>query len=212
MTTSGAQLSFRLGGRGSTRPASSLDREPDERLEPEPFVLTSALRRHRRRRDVEAKIRYCLNFFPELRERRFGVGVTRQAQGLASLDDFAIWLNPHRLTLHTIAHELTHLLQADGRVPGGERSCDLFALARHPSLNDSRPNYLDIPDDLFDERGYYTRTGWPTVLYESARRAIDERASGRRTYIRWFEVHVTALSAAGTVAGRSPTPRSTRTP
>ena len=163
-------------------------------------MLTSALRRHRNRRDVEAKVRYCLHFFPELRARPFGVGVTRQAQGLASLDDFAIWLNPRALSLHTIAHELTHLMQADGRVPGGERACDLFALARHPSLNDSRPNYLDIPDDLFDERGYYTRTGWPTVLYVSARRAIDERASGRRTYIRWFEEHITSLSAADPVA------------
>lgn len=134
-------------------------------------------------------------FFPELEGRCFGVGVTRQALGLCSLDDFAIWLNPRGLSLHTVTHELTHLVQARGLVPNGERACDLHALARHPSLNDARPNYLDIPDRLFDARDR-TRTGWPRVLYASARRAVEERANGRRTYIRWFEDQIVSLARA----------------
>lgn len=161
----------------------------------DPFVLTSALVRHRRRSDVVTKLRYTLTFFPELHGHPFGVGVTRQALGLASLDDFAIWLNPSGLTLHVIAHELTHLLQARGLVPGGERACDLHALARHPSLNDVQPNYLELPGTLFDPRGR-TERGWPSVLHAWARRALDERAHGRRTYIRWFETEIAELAGA----------------
>jgi hypothetical protein len=149
---------------------------------------------------VEAKVRYTLAFFPELQGRRFGVGLTRQAQGLASLDEFSIWLNPAGLSLHTIAHELTHLLQARGLVPGGERSCDLFALARHPSLNDSRPNYLVLPDELFDPK-HRTRRGWARVMYESAACAIQERMRGRRRYIRWFETQMLNLAQAEAVGG-----------
>jgi len=164
-----------------------------------PFVVTSALQRDRARARVEAALRYALTFFPELDGHPFGVGVTRQALGLACLEDFAIWLNPRGLVLQTIAHELTHLLQARGLVPGGERACDLFSLARHPSLNDARPNYLDVPDRLFDEKDR-TRTGWARVLFASARQAITERESGRRTYIRWFEQQLTTLADATPLA------------
>ena len=176
--------------------------EPHEPSE-ESYVLTSVMRRHRRRASVELKLRYTLNFFPELRGRTFGVGLTRQALGLASLDDFAIWLNPAGLSLHTISHELIHLLQAQGLVPGGERSCDVYALARHPSLNDARPNYLHLPDVMFDEK-HRVRRGWARILYESAARALGERSTGRRTYIRWFEDQVKRL-ATGTPVGGVPT-------
>jgi hypothetical protein len=176
-----------------------LDLEPHA-PETEPYVLTSVMRRHRHRAAVELKLRYTLNFFPELEGRPFGVGLTRQALGLASLDDFAIWLNPSGLTLHTITHELTHLLQAQGLVPGGERSCDVYALARHPSLNDARPNYLNLPDLMFDEK-HRVRRGWARVLYESAARALRERAGGRRTYIRWFEDQMKGLATGAAVGG-----------
>ncbi len=169
--------------------------EPRASSPSEPYVLSSAIRRHKLRGSIETKVRYCLNFFPELDGRTFGIGLTRQAQGLASLEDFAIWLNPWQLSLQTISHEFTHLLQAKRLVPTGERSCDLFSLARHPSLNDVRPNYLDLPDTVFDQKDR-TRWGWSGILYESARRAIRERSEGRRRYIRWFEDHMASLSRA----------------
>jgi hypothetical protein len=179
-------------------------RFPDLRRSGPSFVITSALERHRSRTRVETTLRYCLSFFPELRGHCFGVGVTRQALGLCSLEDFAIWLNPHGLSLHTVTHELTHLLQARGLVPNGERACDLHALARHPSLNDARPNYLDVPEPLFDDRGR-TRSGWSGVLYESACRALEERSRGRRTYIRWFEDQVEELARASVIPSRDQT-------
>lgn len=162
----------------------------------EPYVLTSAVRRHRSRALIERKVRYCLTFFPELAGRPFGLGLTRQAQGLASLEDFAIWLNPYRLSFHTISHEVTHLLQADRRVPGGERACDVYALTRHPTLNDSRPNYLDLPGAMFDDQ-HRTRPGWARVLCELARAAVERRASGLRTYIKWFEGETARIAAHG---------------
>jgi len=164
----------------------------------ERYVVTTALRRHRARADVEARLRYCLTFFPELDGRSFGVGITKQALGLASLEDFTIWLNPSRLCLHTVAHELTHLLQALGKVPGGERACDLFALSRDPSLNDSRPNYLEVPDTIFDEKAR-PRHGWARVMHESARAALGQRAEGRRTYIRWFEREMARLAEGAVI-------------
>jgi hypothetical protein len=161
------------------------------------------LRRHPAVSEVERKLRYCLGYFPELAGRPFGLGLTRQAQGLASLEDFAIWLNPTNLALQTIAHELIHLLQASGTIPAGERSCDVYSLARHPSLNDARPNYLDVPDSIFDERRW-TRRGWSTILYRTARRALDERARGRRNYIRWFEDQLCAATRSRSVEERQP--------
>ena len=69
------------------------------------------------------------------------MGLTKSAAGYASCEEFAIWLNPHRYSRHTIAHELVHLLQNAGHVNGGERSTDLHALARHPCLADDLPTW-----------------------------------------------------------------------
>ena len=154
--------------------------EPGERVS-----FTSTILRHRHRASILRKVRHTHAFFPELAERPVRVGLTRQAQGMACLEDFAIWLNPHHLTHHTIAHELTHLLQELGRVPHGERSCDVYALARDPSLNDMQPNYLDLPEHIFE--AFRPRPGWPERLFGLAREALRQRAAGRRRYIRWFE-------------------------
>jgi hypothetical protein len=164
------------------------------------YVVTRALKRHQARADVEARLQYCLTFFPELHGRSFGVGITKQALGLASLEEFTIWLNPTKLCLHTVTHELTHLCQSLGLVPEGERACDLHALSRDPSLNDSRPNYLDIPDTIFDEKSR-PRRGWARVMHESASEALRRRSRGLRTYIRWFEGEMALLASGAAVEG-----------
>jgi hypothetical protein len=151
----------------------------------EQISFTSTILRHRHRASILRKVRHTHAFFPELAARPVRFGLTRQAQGMACLEDFAIWLNPHHLTHHTIAHELTHLLQELGEVPHGERSCDVFALARDPSLNDMQPNYLDLPDRIFES--YRPLPGWPERLFGLARESLRRRAAGRRRYIMWFE-------------------------
>lgn len=157
------------------------------------FTFSSAMARHPARSRVEQRLAYCLTFFPELETRTIPVGLTRQALGLASLDDFAIWLNPWRLSLHVIAHELTHLLQAEGRVPHGERSCDLYALARHPSLNDAEPGYVEVPASILGT-GDRPRAGWPAIMHRLAGEAIRRREGGLRRYIRWFETELAAAA------------------
>jgi hypothetical protein len=68
-------------------------------------------------------------------------------------------------------------------------------LARHPSLNDAQPGYLNLPETIFDPRGRI-QPGWSSVLHAWACRAVDERHHGRRTYIRWFELEVEKLAGA----------------
>lgn len=86
---------------------------------------------------------------------------------------------------YPVAHELTHMVQRRvGGIPGGERACDLYTLARSPNIVDLCPGYLDIPDCI--------RSGWsPEIAAElsaMARHAIRLRDEGwRRDYIRVFE-------------------------
>lgn len=114
------------------------------------------------------------------------VGLTRTAAGFASREEPCIWINPHRLLRHTIAHELTHLLQNLGHVPGGEKPADLFALARSAVLVDDLPAYLEVPRSL--------RATWNAapesarkLLHHTACDAVRARAEGQRYYLQWFE-------------------------
>jgi hypothetical protein len=131
-------------------------------------------------------VRVALVYFPELQETSLRIGLARGAHGYASLEEPAIWLNPRRLSYQTIAHELVHLLQARGQVPKGERSCDVYSLARNTILVDAAPAYLRIPEALVTPVGGL-RPGAPWLLFETARAAIEQRRTGRRQYIRWFE-------------------------
>lgn len=83
----------------------------------------------------------------------------------------------------TLAHELVHLLQHPlGPVPGGERSCDLYALARVGARYPYPPFYLRLPREAARE---WPR--WAAAAQELAQRALRERAQGERRYIVAFE-------------------------
>ena len=77
-------------------------------------------------------IEFARRYFPELDgiTIRVGLAQKRGVLGWGSLDPErpGIWVRPRRLHLFTIAHEMTHLLQARALVPRGERS--LAASAR----------------------------------------------------------------------------------
>ncbi|MCA9757192.1 MAG: hypothetical protein KDA27_15410 [Candidatus Eisenbacteria bacterium] len=155
------------------------DRRPD-------LAPTPPLARHPSCPRVLDRIRRVRLFFPELDGISIRVGLTRAAAGFAAREEFMVWMNPSGLTLHTIAHELTHLLQNLGHVPKGEKSADLFALARHRTLVDEIPCYLKVPRPV--------RAAWPErreeierLLHRTAREAVQERDNGCRTYLRWFE-------------------------
>jgi hypothetical protein len=142
--------------------------------------------RARARRELEAVRAH----FPELEGTAIAVGLTarRGVLGLASLGEVpAIWIRARRIHRFALAHELVHLLQARGLVPGGEKAADLYALARSPMLVDVVPFYLRLPRGL----GGPARALDPAVavaLHALASRAVAERrGKTARGAVRAFE-------------------------
>lgn len=142
---------------------------------------------HRER--IRERLEFVRGFFPELDGITVRVGLARKrgVLGWGSLhpDHPGIWVRPRRLDAFTIAHELTHLLQARRLVPRGERACDLWALARSPLLVDTPPGYLRVPAGLRRQRLLQPREA--ALLHRAARRALEARDSGKRGYLRHFE-------------------------
>jgi hypothetical protein len=165
------------------------------RAYPGGVVVTRALRSHRSCNRTLEKVRYVLRYFPEFGGSQIKVGLTRAASGMAVPGGFEIWLNPFRVSYHTIAHELVHLLQTTGGlVPQGERSCDLYSLARHWTLNDVIPSYVKIPARLAATDGTLP-PATARVVYEAAVEALDRRQGGLRRYIAWFEERMRAVAS-----------------
>lgn len=138
---------------------------------------------------IRERLEFVRSFFPELEGTTVRVGLARKrgVLGWGSLhpDHPGIWVRPRRLDAFTIAHEFTHLLQARGLVPRGERACDLWALARSPLLVDTPPGYLRLPAELRRRRLLRPRDA--ALLHRVARRALEARAGGARGYLRHFE-------------------------
>lgn len=150
------------------------------------------------------RVEFVRRFYPELDRTtvRVGMALKRGVLGWGSLDPErpGIWVRPRRLDYFTIAHEFTHLLQARGEVPRGERACDLWALARSPLLVDSPPGYLKLPRALLRRRQVSPRDA--KLLSERARAAIAAREAGDRRYLAHFEREVARMFGAGTAEGR----------
>ena len=158
--------------------------------------MTRALRAHRSCNRTLEKVRYVLRYFPEFADKQIKVGLTRAASGMAIPGGLEIWLNPFRVAHHTIAHELVHLLQRTGvGIPQGERSCDVFSLARHWTLNDVAPSYVKIPPHLLEADGSLP-PATARVVYEAAVEAVELRQKGLRRYIAWFESRLRNAAAS----------------
>jgi hypothetical protein len=132
--------------------------------------------------------------FPELQGLTVKVGLTkrRSVLGLASLGATPmIWIRPRRIHRFALAHELTHLLQARKLVPGGEKTCDLFALARSAEYVDVAPFYLKVPP-RFHEGGRERRVpaAAALALHGLAREALEGRSA--RSAIHRFEARAKA--------------------
>jgi len=141
------------------------------------------------------RVLYVRRYFPELEGDTIKVGLTRQASGMAVPGSRELWLNPTHITYHTIAHEFTHLLQCrDIGVPHGERSCDVFSLARHWTLNDVCPSYVKVPVSFMDTRGLLSEEG-ARIIHGAASDAVGRRHQGMRNYITWFESRLVELAS-----------------
>ena len=164
----------------------------DFALEPRGIALTRPLARHRYRRTLLEKLLYVRRFFPELDGRTIRVGLTRSAVGLAVPGGLELWVHPSQTTYHSLAHEFVHLLQGRGNVPKGEKSCDVFALARHWTLNDSVPFYVRVPAEFQTPEGKLEAAN-ARLLCDAARRALEARKAGTRNYIAYFEETLESL-------------------
>jgi hypothetical protein len=147
---------------------------------------------------IRQRLEFVRGFFPELDGVTIRVGLARKrgVLGWGSLDPEqpGIWVRPRRIDHFTVAHEMTHLLQARGLVPRGERACDLYALARSSLLVDMAPGYLRLPAGLRHAR--VLTPAQSALLHREAVRAIEARAGGDRAYLRSFEQAVAAALGA----------------
>jgi hypothetical protein len=158
------------------------------------WVCSRLVLRSPHRMRILERLEFVRRFFPEMESVtvRVGLAQKRGVLGWGSLDPDqpGIWVRPRRIDTFTVAHEFTHLLQARGLVPQGERACDLWALARSPLLIDKPPGYLRIPPAL--RRRRRVEPWLATLLHASARRAIEARAAGDRRYLLRFERELAA--------------------
>lgn len=167
--------------------------------QPGPLVVTAPLRRHRNSRGLIERVNYVRRYFPELDGETVKLGLTRAAAGMAVPGGNEVWLNPARVSYHTIAHEFIHLLQRrDLGIPQGERSCDVFSLARHWTLNDVAPSYVRVPRTLADPDARL-RDADARLVFDVASEAVRRRESGLRNYIAFFESRLEALTRGRTL-------------
>lgn len=153
-------------------------------------------------------LHHALRHFPELRGRQITVGYTSAHLGSAVVPlrgegaaQLTIRLKVKNLAYNTIGHELTHLLQGlsrihlkegkpedGGRIPSGEKQCDIWTLARSSLFCDDAPTYLRLPRAI--------RQNWP-LYAQSVRRlciAALEKRKSHRFYMRWLESRIKELA------------------
>ncbi|HXG51226.1 MAG TPA: hypothetical protein VNN77_07475 [candidate division Zixibacteria bacterium] len=170
------------------------------------IAFTPGMKKRLTRRAL-AMIERSLALFPELRHHPVTIGYTLTHLGSASVTcraggtaRLAIRLKVNCLSYQTIGHELTHLVQGlarggrhsraapIGKIPGGEKQCDIWTLARSRLFCDDPPTYLRLPRVV--------RQRWHQYAGRVRRlciRAIAQRPA-RRCYIRWLETEIRKLA------------------
>lgn len=153
-------------------------------------------------------LRAALRYFPELEGKTIVVGYTRAHLGTALLpidaeaqQELTIRLKVRRLSYNTIGHELTHLVQGlsrfnqslselatEDKIPGGEKPCDIWTLARSELFCDEAPTYLELPSVIRENWLQYAN-----AVRALCRTAIQKRQS-HRAYIRWLENQIRQLA------------------
>ena len=139
---------------------------------------------------VMERLAVVVKYFPEYWNRTIWVGFegafqdTKYGGHFISIDDEKVKIRVVKCPdFWLLAHELMHGVQRiDDNVPAGEKSCDLFTLARDYRLANRSPTYLEIPKEI--EVDWLS---WVEVAHYVAKDAIDKRQNGTRKYIQWFE-------------------------
>ncbi|MDH3364437.1 MAG: hypothetical protein OEM29_00290 [Thermoplasmata archaeon] len=147
------------------------------------------------REEISRRLNTLQPYFPELKPQ-VKIGLTRFLEGFVFQSNSGsvklkldvrkqkngAWRYP---TYWTIAHELMHLAQFNSHsIPGGERTCDIFALARlPPRFIDESPTYLFVPPDA--------RATWrerdAELAHTLAELALRKLADGEASYASFWE-------------------------
>lgn len=165
-----------------------------------PVIFTPRMKRRLTRRAL-GMLELALRQFPELDGKRITIGYTQAHLGSALLprhptpeSKLTIRLKVRKLTYGTIGHELTHLAQglsrqsAATRIPGGEKQCDIWALARSSLFCDDAPSYLRLPRVVREEWPRYAKSVRSLCL------AAIEKRKTYRFYLRWLEEEIKQLA------------------
>lgn len=136
---------------------------------------------------LEKMVSESLCFFPELDGRKLRIGLTKSYLGTATRGEDKINLNPRNLTYNTIGHELMHLVQGMRGIPQGEKSCDVFTIARSPLFLDRPPTYIKMPKRIKDN--------WNEYKNEIGRLCAEalELRKKRKKYMVWLEREIRKL-------------------
>ncbi len=143
--------------------------------------------------EFKARIMQAYALFPELQNKTIACGLLKRrgwVQGTA-----IGWANPPvfrlqpNVSVYTIAHELTHLVQGDGSgIPHGEVPCDIWTVDK-------------LPAELLDQRPYYllknSRCDWKRhklAIKDLCRQAIEIRKT-QRMYIVWLRNQIKKLDS-----------------
>jgi len=151
-------------------------------------VFYTAAMKQRLQPDMEKMILRALREFPELDSATLTIGYTKRHLGVAIRDNMTIRLNPYHPSYNTIGHELTHLLQGRGAIPGGEVQCDIWTLARSPLFLDEAPTYLPLGTKLKSNWLRYAMRVRELCIAAIARRREHPR------YIQWLKRELRILA------------------
>ena len=164
-------------------------------------VFTAHMKRRLTRRAL-AMLELALRQFPELDGKRITIGYTHAHLGSALLprdptaeSKLTIRLKVRKLTYNTIGHELTHLAQGLSRqsavtvrIPGGEKQCDIWTLARSSLFCDDAPGYLKLPRAVREKWPQYARSVRTLCI------AAIEKRKTYRFYLQWLEAQIKQLA------------------
>jgi len=147
------------------------------------------------REEISRRLNTLQPYFPE-QKPQIKIGLTRIFEGFVFQSNSGsvslklevrkekngAWRYP---TYWTIAHELMHLAQFNSHgIPGDERACDIFALARlPPRFIDESPTYLFVPPDA--------RAVWrerdAELAHTLAEVAVRKFEDGEESYASYWE-------------------------
>ena len=165
-----------------------------------PVIFTPRMKRRLTRRAL-GMLEIALRQFPELDGTRITIGYTQAHLGSAVLprhptaeSKLTIRLKVRKLTYSTIGHELTHLVQGlskqsalAAQIPGGEKQCDIWTLARNSLFCDDAPSYLKLPRVVREKWPQYAKSVRSLCI------AAIEKRKTYRFYLRWLESQIKEL-------------------